>query len=53
VRKFMTQLAYMWNYERCPKIYWKDSVLDYIGMKREDLPKGICVGADYNIFKEE
>lgn len=50
VRKFMTQLAYMWDYERCPKIYWKDSVLDYIGMKRETLPTEICVGADYNIF---
>lgn len=32
------------------KVYWKDSVLDYIGMNREDLPKGICVGADYNLF---
>lgn len=53
VRNFMTQLAYMWDYERCPKIYWKDSVLDYIGMKRETLPTEICVGADYNIFKEE
>ena len=32
------------------KVYWKDSVLDYIGMNRNDLPKGFCVGADYNIF---
>lgn len=50
VRDFMTQLAYMWGYEICPKIYWKDSVLDYIGLKREDLTTEICVGADYNIF---
>ena len=34
------------------KVYWKDSVLDYIGMNRDDLPKGICVGADYNIFNK-
>ena len=32
------------------KVYWKDSVFEYIGMNREDLPKGICVGADYNLF---
>lgn len=32
------------------KVYWKDSVLDYIGMKRETLPAEICVRADYNIF---
>lgn len=32
------------------KCYWKDSVLDYIGMNRDNLPKGFCVGADYNIF---
>ena len=34
-----------------PKVYWKDSVLDYIGMDRESIC--ICmfhVGADYNIF---
>ena len=34
------------------KVYWKDSVLDYIGMKRETLPAEICVGADYNIFNK-
>lgn len=33
------------------KVYWKDSVLDYIGMNRDALPKGFCVGADYNIFQ--
>ena len=36
-----------------PKVYWKDSVLEYIGMDRESIC--ICmfhVGADYNIFKE-
>ena len=32
------------------KVYWKDSVLDYIGMNRGDLPKGFFVGADYNLF---
>lgn len=34
-----------------PKVYWKDSVLEYIGMDRESIC--ICmfhVGADYNIF---
>lgn len=37
-----------------PKVYWKDSVLEYIGMDRESIC--ICmfhVGSDYNIFKEE
>lgn len=34
------------------KVYWKDSVLDYIGMKRETLPAEICVEADYNIFNK-
>ena len=36
-----------------PKVYWKDSVLEYIGMDRESIC--ICmfhVGADYNIFNE-
>ena len=37
------------------KVYWKDSVLDYIGMNREDLDllKGFCVGADYNMFNNQ
>ena len=52
VRKFMTQVEYMWDYERCPKIYWKDSVLDYIGMKRDSLDYLFHVGADYNIFNK-
>ena len=34
------------------KVYWKDSILDYIGMKRETLPAEICVEADYNIFNK-
>lgn len=38
------------DFEPQIKVYWKDSVLEYIGMNREDLPKGICVGADYNLF---
>ena len=36
-----------------PKVYWKDSVLEYIGMDRESIC--ICmfhVGADYNLFAE-
>lgn len=52
VLDFMMQLAYMWGYEICPKIYWKDSVLDYIGLKRDTLYTEICVGADYNIFNK-
>lgn len=35
------------------KVYWKDSVLDYINMTREDCLKhvgGFIVGADYNMF---
>ena len=36
------------------KVYWKDSVLDYIKMPREDYnycaKKSITVGADYNMF---
>ena len=38
------------------KVYWKDSVLDYIKMTREDCLKhadGFIVGADYNMFKQE
>ena len=34
------------------KVYWKDSILDYIGMKRETLPAEICVETDYNIFNK-
>jgi len=36
-----------------PKVYWKDSVLEYIGVKRESLDSMFHVGSDYNIFKEE
>lgn len=38
------------------KVYWKDSVLDYIKMTREDCLKhagGFIVGADYNIFNNK
>ena len=38
------------------KVYWKDSVLDYIKMPREDYnycaKKSITVSADYNIFND-
>ena len=33
-----------------PKVYWKDSVLEYIGMKRDSLDCLFHVGADYNMF---
>ncbi|HBG71450.1 MAG: hypothetical protein A2W93_14455 [Bacteroidetes bacterium GWF2_43_63] len=32
-------------------LYFKDSLLDQAGIKRESLPSN-CVGRDYNIFKE-
>lgn len=38
------------------KVYWKDSVLDYINMTREDCLKhvgGFIVGADYNLFNNK
>lgn len=35
-----------------PKVYWKDSVLEYIGVKRESLDCMFHVGADYNIFNK-
>lgn len=52
VREFMQFVnEALLNCSYSPKVYWKDSVLEYIGMKRDDLPKGFCVGADYNIFE--
>lgn len=36
-----------------PKVYWKDSVLDFIGEKREDKDSMFHVGSDYNIFSHE
>ncbi len=41
------------NFKTHIKVYWKDSVLDYTGMIRDDLPEGFCVGADYNIFSNQ
>ena len=38
------------NFKTHIKVYWKDSVLDYTGMIRDDLPEGFCVGADYDLF---
>ena len=36
-----------------PKVYWKDSVLEYIGMDRESICTCMFhVGADYNIFNK-
>lgn len=42
-----------YNTEHCThiKIYWKDSVREYIKLEYCDFP--CCVGPDYNIFKEE
>ncbi len=38
------------------KVYWKDSVLDYIGMSRDDFnevhKRSIVVNADYNLFNQ-
>lgn len=39
-----------WDYGRRVKIYWKDSVVDYVKCDRNKLPD-ICVTADYNLFK--
>ena len=53
-----------WNFDHCDdvKVYWKDSVLDFLKMDKDyrhctspfswrfDL--SICVGADYNIFNK-
>ena len=32
------------------KVYWKDSVIDFVKAKRENLPQDICVGSDYSLF---
>lgn len=37
------------------KVYWKDSVPEFLGMSRDEFPEvtmyAHCVGADYNIFR--
>ena len=37
------------------KVYWKDSVPEFLGMSRDEFPEvtmySHCVGADYNIFR--
>ena len=40
------------DYGMNAKVYWKDSVIDFVKAKRENLPPSICVGADYNIFND-
>jgi DNA repair photolyase len=41
------------DYKTHIKVYWKDSVLDYIGMNRDDFPEGFYVGADYDMFNNK
>ena len=38
------------DYGMKTKVYWKDSVIDFVKAKRENLPQDICVGANYNLF---
>ena len=51
VRRFVDGVN---NYLSChvptPKVYWKDSVLEYINLDRSELRGDICIDSDYNLF---
>lgn len=52
VREFMQFVnEALLNCSYSPKVYWKDSVLEYIGMQRNELREDVCVGVDYNLFR--
>lgn len=59
VRVFMNEIINIFaNHSLShPRVYWKDSVLDYIKVRRDDLNDmcwhGFIVGADYNMFNNK
>lgn len=43
---------YMHHHRPCVRVYWKDSVIEYLGLSRDNMKFewSHCVGADYNMF---
>jgi len=52
IRKFIQYVTDLLHYNSFAKIYFKDSLLQQAGIKREDLPSN-CVSRDYNLFNDK